>query len=125
MLQDTKSSSPSRLLLCLDHPTLLTVSVKGSLTVQRIKNIFLFACYFIFSLFVVTDAEQRMFDVLLGPFLYDTELVNMTFATGVITVAEASASGINVLEQRFQNGSKAFRLQVRFSDSFVISAVSV
>ncbi|KAF4099816.1 zona pellucida protein AX 1 [Onychostoma macrolepis] len=67
-----------------------------------------------------TDAEQRMFDVLLGPFLYDTELVNITFSTGVLTVAEANARGINIQEQRFQNGSKAFRLQVPFSDAFVV-----
>ncbi|XP_026146126.1 uncharacterized protein LOC113120496 [Carassius auratus] len=68
-----------------------------------------------------TDADQRMFDVLLGPFLYDTELVNLTFSTGVLTVAEANARGINIQEQPFQNGSKAFRLKVDFSDSVVVS----
>ncbi|XP_016353307.1 zona pellucida protein AX 1 isoform X1 [Sinocyclocheilus anshuiensis] len=66
-----------------------------------------------------TDVDQRVFDVLLGPFLYDIELVNITFSTGVLTVAEVNARGINIQEQRFQNGSKAFRLQVPFSDSFV------
>lgn len=66
-----------------------------------------------------------MFDVLLGPFLYDTELVNITFSTGVLIVAEANARGINIQEQRFQNGSKAFKLQVPFSDAFVIRTVSV
>lgn len=81
--------------------------------------------YYLFFFLVVTDAEQRMFDVLLGPFLYDTKLVNITFSTGVITVAEANARGINIQEQRFQNGSKAFRLQVPFSDAFVIRTVSV
>ncbi|XP_016151256.1 uncharacterized protein [Sinocyclocheilus grahami] len=68
----------------------------------------------------LTDADQRMFHVLLGPFLYDTELVNITFSTGVLTVAEANAKGINIQEQRFQNGSKAFRLQVAFSDTVVV-----
>ncbi|XP_043076436.1 zona pellucida protein AX 1 [Puntigrus tetrazona] len=67
-----------------------------------------------------TDPDQRLFDVFLGPFLYDIELVNLTFSTGVLTVAEASASGINIQEQTFQNGSKAFRLQVPFSLSFVV-----
>uniref|UniRef100_A0A8C1W2W2 Zona pellucida protein AX 1 n=1 Tax=Cyprinus carpio TaxID=7962 RepID=A0A8C1W2W2_CYPCA len=67
-----------------------------------------------------TDADQRIFDVLLGPFLYDTELANLTFPTGVFTVAEANAMGINVQEQRFQNGSKAFRLQVPFADTVVV-----
>ncbi|XP_016411944.1 uncharacterized protein LOC107743289 isoform X4 [Sinocyclocheilus rhinocerous] len=68
----------------------------------------------------LTEVDQRVFDVLLGPFLYDIELVNITFSTGVLTVAEANARGINIQEQRFQNGSKAFRLQVPFSDSFVV-----
>jgi len=66
-----------------------------------------------------------MFDVLLGPFLYDVELVNLTFPTGVLTLAEANLRGFNIQEQRFQNGSKAFRLQVPFSDSFVGKTVSV
>ncbi|XP_059354288.1 uncharacterized protein LOC132092178 [Carassius carassius] len=68
----------------------------------------------------LTDVDQKMFDVLLGPFLNDIELVNITFSTEVLTVAEANARGINIQEQRFQNGSKAFRLQVPFSDSFVV-----
>ncbi|XP_077077146.1 zona pellucida protein AX 1 [Siphateles boraxobius] len=67
-----------------------------------------------------TDVDKRMFDVLLGPFLYDVELVNLTFSAGVLTLAEANVRGFNIQEQRFQNGSKAFRLQVPFSDSFVV-----
>lgn len=66
-----------------------------------------------------------MFDVLLGPFLYDVELVNLTSSAEVLTLAEASMRGFNIQEQRFQNGSKAFRLQVPFSDSFVVKTVSV
>ncbi|XP_016086354.1 zona pellucida protein AX 1 [Sinocyclocheilus grahami] len=72
-----------------------------------------------------TDVDQRVFDVLLGPFLYDVELVNITFSTGVLTVAEANARGINMQEQRFENGSKAFRLQVPFTDSFVRTQVDL
>ncbi|XP_067239307.1 zona pellucida protein AX 1 [Chanodichthys erythropterus] len=68
----------------------------------------------------LTDIDQRIFDVLLGPFLYDVELVNITFSTGVLTVAEANVRGFNIQEQRFQNGSKAFRLKVPFSDPFVV-----
>lgn len=66
-----------------------------------------------------------MFDVLLGTFLFDVELVNITFSGGVLTVAEANQRGFNIQEQRFQNGSKAFRLQVPFSDLFVVKTVSV
>ncbi|KAK2883915.1 hypothetical protein Q8A67_017552 [Cirrhinus molitorella] len=68
----------------------------------------------------LTDVDQRMFDVFLGPFLYDVELVNITFSGGVLTVAESNLRGFNIQEQRFQNGSKAFRLQVPFSDLFVV-----
>lgn len=78
-----------------------------------------------FHSLVVTDVDKRLFDVLLGPFLYDVELVNITFTAGVLTVAEANVRGFNIQEQRFQNGSKAFRLQVPFSDSFVLKTVSV
>ncbi|XP_067274804.1 zona pellucida protein AX 1 [Pseudorasbora parva] len=67
-----------------------------------------------------TAVDGRLFDVLLGTFLYDVELVNITFSTGVLTLAEANMRGFNVQEQRFQNGSKAFRLQVPFSDSVVV-----
>lgn len=74
---------------------------------------------------VVTDVDTRMFDVVLGTFLYDVELVNITFSSGVLTLAEANMRGFNIQEQRFQNGSKTFRLQVPFSDSFVVKTVSV
>lgn len=66
-----------------------------------------------------------MFDVLLGSFLPDVELVNITFSTTVLTVAEATARGFIIQEHRFQNGSKAILLQVPFSDPFVIKTVSV
>ncbi|TRZ00496.1 hypothetical protein DNTS_004526 [Danionella cerebrum] len=68
----------------------------------------------------LTDVEQRMFIVVLGTFLQDVELVNLTFSSGVLTVDEAIARGFNVQEQLFQNGSKAFRFQVPFSDPFVV-----
>nr|XP_055041376.1 zona pellucida protein AX 1 [Misgurnus anguillicaudatus] len=67
-----------------------------------------------------SDSQLKVFDVLLGVFLYDVELVNITFSGGVLTVAEATARGFSIQEQRFQNGSKAFRLQVPFSDPFVV-----
>ncbi|XP_051510317.1 uncharacterized protein LOC127415587 [Myxocyprinus asiaticus] len=72
-----------------------------------------------------TAVDQKVFDVLLGTFLYDVELVNITFSTGVLTVVEANARGFNVQEQRFQNGSKAFRLQVPFSDPVVTTQVDL
>ncbi|XP_030637540.1 zona pellucida sperm-binding protein 2-like [Chanos chanos] len=67
-----------------------------------------------------TVPELRMFDVLLGTFLFDVELANITFSTGVLTVAEANAQGISVQENRLSNGSKTFTLQVPFSDPVVL-----
>lgn len=67
--------------------------------------------------------EERVFDVLLGTFLPDVMLMNMTFATVVLTVAEANARGFNVQEKRFPHGYKGFSLQVPFSDSVVLKSV--
>ncbi|KAI7800167.1 zona pellucida protein AX 1 [Triplophysa rosa] len=69
-----------------------------------------------------TDSQLKVFDVLLGSFLYDVEFVNITFSTGVLTVAEATARGVIIQEHRLQNGSKTIRLQVPFSDLFVIKS---
>ncbi|KAL2082671.1 hypothetical protein ACEWY4_022489 [Coilia grayii] len=69
-----------------------------------------------------TVAEEYVFDVLLGTFLHDVMLMNLTFDTGVLTIDEANARGFNVLEHRFLNGSKTFSLQVPFSDPVVAKA---
>ncbi|XP_030637538.1 uncharacterized protein LOC115818325 [Chanos chanos] len=66
-----------------------------------------------------TVAEQRVFDVMLGNFLPDVELLNIRFDTEVLAAAEANARGFNIHENRLQNGSKIFILQVPFSDPVV------
>ncbi|XP_036406036.1 zona pellucida protein AX 1 [Megalops cyprinoides] len=71
-----------------------------------------------------TVPEQRIFRFSVGTFLPDVELVNITFATGVLSVAEANARGFNVQEYSFSNGSKGFRLQVPFSDPVVLKGNS-
>nr|CAM15635.1 novel protein containing zona pellucida-like domains (si:dkeyp-50f7.2) [Danio rerio] len=68
----------------------------------------------------LTVVEQRIFDVVLGPFLHDVELVNITFSGVVLTVIEANARGFNIQDQVFQNGSKSFRLNVPFTDTLVV-----
>lgn len=68
--------------------------------------------------------EERIFDVVLGPFLHDVELVNITFSGVLLTVIEANARGFNVQDQLFQNGSKAYRFNVPFTDSLVVKTVS-
>uniref|UniRef100_A0AAY4EUJ1 ZP domain-containing protein n=1 Tax=Denticeps clupeoides TaxID=299321 RepID=A0AAY4EUJ1_9TELE len=67
-----------------------------------------------------TVPENRVFTVQLSTFLHDVELVNITFQNALLTVAEANERGFNVQEQWFSNGSKAFNLQVPFSDSAVL-----
>uniref|UniRef100_A0A4W5PP43 Zona pellucida protein AX 1 n=1 Tax=Hucho hucho TaxID=62062 RepID=A0A4W5PP43_9TELE len=64
--------------------------------------------------------EQKVFSVLLGTFLHDVELHNITFSTGVLTVAECNARGFDFQEHRFANRSKTFSLRVPFSDEVVL-----
>ncbi|XP_071396797.1 zona pellucida protein AX 1 [Centroberyx affinis] len=67
-----------------------------------------------------TIPEDRVFNVHLGPFLHDVELMNITFSTGVLSVAECNARGFTVQEHTFSNGTKSFSLQVPFSDDVVL-----
>lgn len=71
-----------------------------------------------------TVPEEHVFDLVLGTFLYDVMLVNITFTTGVLTVTEANARGFNVQEHRFPNGSKTFSLRVPFSNPVVLKSNS-
>uniref|UniRef100_A0A3B1JV37 Zona pellucida protein AX 1 n=1 Tax=Astyanax mexicanus TaxID=7994 RepID=A0A3B1JV37_ASTMX len=70
-----------------------------------------------------TVAKSGVFDVLLGTFLHDVELMNITFSSGVMTVAEANARGINVQQHGLPNGSRTFSIQVPFSDPVVLKSV--
>ena len=64
-----------------------------------------------------------MFSILLGTFLSDVELRNVTFSTGVLTVEECLARGFNVQELRFPNDTKSFSLQVPFDSDVVLKHV--
>ncbi|KAK5903406.1 hypothetical protein CgunFtcFv8_007189 [Champsocephalus gunnari] len=67
-----------------------------------------------------TVPETRVFSVLLGTFLHDVELSNITFSTGVLTVEESNAKGFTVQEHSLANGSKSFSLQVPFDADVVL-----
>ncbi|XP_071058170.1 uncharacterized protein [Pseudochaenichthys georgianus] len=67
-----------------------------------------------------TVPETRVFSVLLGTFLHDVELRNITFSTGVLTVEESNAKGFTVQEHSLANGSKSFSLQVPFDADVVM-----
>uniref|UniRef100_A0A674EMI8 Uncharacterized LOC115192376 n=1 Tax=Salmo trutta TaxID=8032 RepID=A0A674EMI8_SALTR len=67
-----------------------------------------------------TVPEQAVFVLELGTFNLDVELLNITFPTMVLTVAECNARGFNVQEQRsLDNTLKTFRMEVPFSDPLV------
>lgn len=57
-----------------------------------------------------------MFDVLLGYFLPDVQLWNITFGFEVLSVSEVIHRGLILQEHSYPNGTKAFSLQVSFSD---------
>uniref|UniRef100_A0A674EPE7 Uncharacterized LOC115195762 n=1 Tax=Salmo trutta TaxID=8032 RepID=A0A674EPE7_SALTR len=73
---------------------------------------------------VHTVPEQAVFVLELGTFNLDVELLNITFPTMVLTVAECNARGFNVQEQRsLDNTLKTFRMEVPFSDPLVFKEV--
>ncbi|XP_059369158.1 uncharacterized protein LOC132107038 [Carassius carassius] len=66
-----------------------------------------------------TELELRVFDVFLGFFPPDVELLNITFGSEMLTVSEINIKGINMEEHSFPNNTKAFALQVPFSEPHV------
>ncbi|KAM6992413.1 uncharacterized protein LKV04_008474 [Tautogolabrus adspersus] len=68
-----------------------------------------------------TIPEERVFKVLLGPFGSDVALMNITFPSEVLSVADCHVRGINVLEHMSPNSSsKVFILEVPFTDRVVL-----
>ncbi|MGH0128990.1 UNVERIFIED_CONTAM: hypothetical protein FKN15_037091 [Acipenser sinensis] len=63
-----------------------------------------------------TVPEDQLFNVTLGTFLPDVELVEIIVGQETLTVPEANLKGYNVQEHCFPNGSKAYTLQVPFED---------
>ncbi|XP_056150119.1 uncharacterized protein LOC130124795 [Lampris incognitus] len=67
-----------------------------------------------------TIPEERVFNAQLGLFLHDVELVNITFSTGILSVAECNARGLTVQEHSSHNGSKTFTLTIPFAEDAVL-----
>ncbi|MGH0189054.1 UNVERIFIED_CONTAM: hypothetical protein FKN15_033075, partial [Acipenser sinensis] len=63
-----------------------------------------------------TVPKARVFNVTLGTFLPDVELVKIIVGPETLTVPEANLKGYNVQEHVFPNGSKTYTLQVPFED---------
>ncbi|KAM9703800.1 uncharacterized protein ACNS7B_002381 [Menidia menidia] len=67
-----------------------------------------------------TIPEDRVFNVHVGTFLHDVELRNITFSTGVLSVAESNAEGFAVEKYILPNGTSVFTLQVPFAADVVL-----
>ncbi len=120
---DTKSSSPSQHHYCLDLRKLLTVSL--IILVLVIFKMQLKLSSFLFY-FCPTDTvpEERLFKVLLGPFGSDVALINITFPSEVLSVADCNVRGFNVQEHMSPNSSsKVFTVEVPFMDRVVLQMV--
>lgn len=70
-----------------------------------------------------TIPEERVFSVLLGNFLHDVELRNITFINGLLTVQECNTRGYTVQEHSFPNKTKSFSLHVPFDADCVLKRV--
>lgn len=70
-----------------------------------------------------TVPEARVFTVVLGTFLHDVVLKNITFSTGVLTVEEGNARGFTIQEHRYKNGTKGYSLSVPFDSDVVLKKV--
>ncbi|MGH0181786.1 UNVERIFIED_CONTAM: hypothetical protein FKN15_007870 [Acipenser sinensis] len=71
-----------------------------------------------------TVPKDRVFNVTLGLFLPDVDLVDITFGLETLTVPEANLKGYNIQEHVFPNGSKTYTLQVPFEDPDVKKEVT-
>ncbi|XP_033504946.2 uncharacterized protein LOC117270995 [Epinephelus lanceolatus] len=68
-----------------------------------------------------TVPKERIFKVLLGPFGTDVALMNITLPSEVLSMADCSVRGFNVLEHMSPNSSsKVFTLEVPFTDHAVL-----
>ncbi|XP_056284318.1 uncharacterized protein LOC130202645 [Pseudoliparis swirei] len=67
-----------------------------------------------------TVPEARVFSILLGPFLHDVVLGNITFLTKVLTVEESNARGFTVQEHLYSNGTKSISVLVPFDADIVL-----
>ncbi|MGH0170937.1 UNVERIFIED_CONTAM: hypothetical protein FKN15_059918 [Acipenser sinensis] len=71
-----------------------------------------------------TVPKARVFNVTLGTFLPDVELVKIIVGPETLTVPEANLKGYKVQEHVFPNGSKTYTLQVPFEDPNVKQKVT-
>ncbi|XP_074542014.1 uncharacterized protein LOC141802364 [Halichoeres trimaculatus] len=68
-----------------------------------------------------TIPKEQVFKVLLGPFGSDVALVNISFPSEVLTVADGNLRGFSIMEHMYPNSSsKVFSVEVPFMDRVVL-----
>lgn len=125
---DTESIIRSRLQQSLVRSSSQTVSNSLLLllleTVMQIMTAFTCWLLHFFFFYIDTLSNSDVFSIMLGSFLPDVVLLNITFSTGVMSIDEANGKGFNVQEHLFSDSSKAFSIEVPFSDPAVLRTVS-
>lgn len=72
-----------------------------------------------------TVPEERAFKLLIGPFGSDVAVMNISLPYEVLSVEDCNVRGFNVLEHKSPNSnSKAFTVEVPFTDHAVLQTVS-
>uniref|UniRef100_A0A3Q4I1S0 ZP domain-containing protein n=1 Tax=Neolamprologus brichardi TaxID=32507 RepID=A0A3Q4I1S0_NEOBR len=76
------------------------------------------------QVFDETVPKQQVFKLVLGHFAPDVALMNISFPSEVLTIAQCHARGFNIREQLSPNSSlKVFTLEVPFKDPAVLQSV--
>uniref|UniRef100_A0A3B4H7Y6 Uncharacterized LOC102206752 n=1 Tax=Pundamilia nyererei TaxID=303518 RepID=A0A3B4H7Y6_9CICH len=76
------------------------------------------------QVFDETVPKQQVFKLVLGHFAPDVVLMNITFPSEVLTIAQCHARGFNIREHVSPNSSlKVFTLEVPFTDPAVLQSV--
>ncbi|KAE8605157.1 hypothetical protein XENTR_v10014994 [Xenopus tropicalis] len=66
-----------------------------------------------------TIPTTKTFNVTIGPFLPDVQLINVTVGTETLTIPQLAARNYNLTTITYPNGSVAYRITVPFSDKNV------
>uniref|UniRef100_A0A3Q2DLN7 Zona pellucida protein AX 2 n=1 Tax=Cyprinodon variegatus TaxID=28743 RepID=A0A3Q2DLN7_CYPVA len=94
----------------------------------RYKVLFHIATHLLVSLLpsAETVPGEMTFKMVLGHFAVDVALINITFPAEVLSMADCSVRGFNILEHMSPNSSmKVFTLEVPFSDPAVLKQVKI
>ncbi|MGH0183203.1 UNVERIFIED_CONTAM: hypothetical protein FKN15_018208 [Acipenser sinensis] len=109
MLEHTWQDGPEKTKYTVLHPITTPFMPRPPVVTNSLENL---------------STCTRVFNVTLGTFLPDVELVKIIVGPETLTVPEANLKGYNVQEHVFPNGSKTYTLQVPFEDPNVKQKVT-